>query len=75
MVAQEAENIPAYYPRIRILCKQVMPDHLHLLLFVQEPLPAHPGIIVRGFKQGTEQRYRFLALNALAEEIASDITT
>ena len=57
MVANEAENIPAHYPQIRILCKQVMPDHLHLLLFVQEALPVHLGIIMRGFKQGTEQGY------------------
>lgn len=58
MVAKEAENIPAYYPQIRILCKQVMPDHLHLLLFVQKPLPVHLTNVISGFKLGCIRQYK-----------------
>ena len=54
-IAKEVENIPNYYPQIRVLCKQVMPDHLHLVLYVQEPLPVHIGKVIWGFKSGTKK--------------------
>lgn len=56
IVANEAEHIPDHYPQIRVLCKQVMPDHFHLLLFVEEPIPVPLGKVVRGYKQGTFSR-------------------
>ena len=57
-VASEAEDIPNYYPQIRVLCKQVMPDHLHLLLYVEEPLPVHLTSVVSGFKTGCTKAYK-----------------
>ena len=45
-VLEETMRIPELYPQIRVLCKQIMPDHLHLLLFVEERLPVHLTSIV-----------------------------
>ena len=56
-VNTEVERIPDHFPQIRILGKQVMPDHLHMLLFVQEPLPVHLGTVINGFKLGTNRVY------------------
>ena len=56
-VLEETEHIAAIYPQIRILCRQIMPDHLHLLLFVEEALPVHLGKVVRGYKAGTNRAY------------------
>ena len=56
-VLEETEHITEIYPQIRILCRQIMPDHLHLLLFVEEALPVHLGKVVRGYKAGTNRAY------------------
>ena len=56
-VNTEVEGIPSHFPQIRVLGKQVMPDHLHMLLFVQEPIPVHLGTVVNGFKLGTNRAY------------------
>ena len=62
-VIEETEHIAAIYPQIRILCRQIMPDHLHLLLFVEEALPVHLTSVVSGFKLGCNKGY----WNSLAE--------
>ena len=56
-VNTEVESIPSHFPQIRILGKQVMPDHLHMLLFVQEPIPVHLTSVVSGFKFGCNRHY------------------
>ena len=56
-VLEETEHITEIYPQICILCRQIMPDHLHLLLFVEEALPVHLGKVVRGYKAGTNRAY------------------
>ena len=62
-VLEETEHITKIYPQIRILCRQIMPDHLHLLLFVEEALPVHLTSVVSGFKLGCNRGY----WNSLAE--------
>lgn len=57
VIAQEVENIPSHYPQIRVLCKQVMPDHLHYVLFVQDPLPVHLTSVITGFKTGCSRAF------------------
>ena len=56
----EAEwlGIPRYYPQIRVLALTVMPDHLHGILFVTEPLPVHLGKVINGFKAGCNRAVR-----------------
>lgn len=56
-VNTEVERIPTHFPQIRVLGKQVMPDHLHMLLFVQEPIKVHLSTIINGFKIGTNRAY------------------
>ena len=56
-VIEETGHISEIYPQIRILCRQIMPDHLHLLLFVEEALPVHLTSVVSGFKLGCNRGY------------------
>lgn len=59
-VNREVEQIPRHYPQIRILSKQVMPDHLHFILYVTEALPVHLGRVINGFKSGCNKGYKTL---------------
>ena len=36
------QSIEQHYPTIKVLATQVMPDHLHGILFVQQQLDQHP---------------------------------
>jgi len=51
-------GIPRYYPQIKILALTVMPDHIHGILFVTEPLPVHLGKVINGFKTGCNRAAR-----------------
>ena len=57
-------GIPRYYPHIRMLALAVMPDHIHGILFVTEPLPVHLGKVINGFKTGC---------NRAARELGADV--
>ena len=57
-VLQEVDGIPRYYPQITIIARQLMPDHLHILLYVTRPLPVHLGQVVNGFKTGCNKTWR-----------------
>ena len=58
----EAEwlGIPRYYPQVEILAVQMMPDHLHGILFVREKMERDLSRIIRGFKTGCNRHYRAL---------------
>lgn len=49
--------LPSYYPQIEVLAHQVMPDHLHIVIYVHDPLPIPLGKVISGFKQGLNRRY------------------
>ena len=51
-VQTEWLNIHLHYPQIEVMAIQMMPDHLHGILFVREPLPVHLGQVISGFKTG-----------------------
>ena len=57
-VYAEVEHIPRYYPQVRVLAKQVMPDHLHVILFVTEAMRLPLGRVVNGFKAGCRRGMR-----------------
>ena len=59
-VEREWWGIPAYYPQVEILALQMMPDHLHGILFVKEKMEKDLSRIVRGFKTGCNRAYREL---------------
>lgn len=59
-VRDEWWNIPTYYPQVKVFELQMMPDHLHGILFVSEPLSCGLSGVVRGFKTGCGRAYRRL---------------
>ena len=61
------EAIPQFYPQVQIICKQVMPDHFHGILWVKEPLDCHLGQVIKGFKIGCNRAARRLCPDLLAE--------
>jgi len=61
LVSSEVEHISEHYPQIRVLGRQLMPDHLHIILFVTEQLPQPLGRVVNGFKVGCRRAMRGLA--------------
>ena len=54
------ELIPQFHQEVRLLAFQLMPDHLHGILFVQETMEEHLGQVISGFKAGCNKAYRRL---------------
>ena len=61
-VSQEWNSITGYHPEISVISLQMMPDHLHGILFVRQQLDRQLGYILRGFKQSCNKHYRELVL-------------
>ena len=59
-VRDEWWNIPTYHPEVKIFELQMMPDHLHGILYISEPLSCGLSGIIRGFKTGCGRHYRQL---------------
>lgn len=55
-------SIPHYHPEVQVVALQLMPDHLHGILFVRERMGQHLGHIIKGFKAATNKAYRALVL-------------
>ena len=60
-VQSEWMGIHGYYPQIEVMAVQMMPDHLHGILFVKERLPVHLGQVISGFKAGCRKAEKALA--------------
>ena len=43
---------------LKVLAQMVMPDHVHMVIQVLEPLPKSIGTVVRGFKSGCTKVYK-----------------
>ena len=67
-VRDEWLGIPRYFPQIEVMAVQMMPDHLHGILFVKERLPVHLGQVISGFKAGCRKAQRALAAEPLRTE-------
>ncbi|TFG88174.1 MAG: hypothetical protein E4H17_02785, partial [Gemmatimonadales bacterium] len=59
--------IPQHRPAIETNTLVVMPDHLHGIVYVKEPLPKPVGETIRGFKSGATSELRKLLNNASVE--------
>ncbi|WP_314699764.1 transposase [Prevotella jejuni] len=57
-------EIPKYYPEVSVLAFQVMPDHIHGILFVTHEMAVHLGKVINGFKVGCNRAYRRLVLES-----------
>ena len=51
-----------HHPEVEVLALQLMPDHLHGILFVKEKMEQPLGMALRGFKQSCNRHYRELIL-------------
>ena len=61
-VSDEWWGIPQYYPQVEIIALQMMPDHLHGIIFIKEKMEKDLSRIIRGFKTGCNRSYRELVL-------------
>jgi len=59
--------IPRYHPEARLIAYQLMPDHIHFILFVTHSGGGHLGKIIQGFKIGCNKAYRRLFPTAVGE--------
>ena len=79
-VEQEWMAISLYHPEVKVLALQIMPDHLHSILFVKERMPQHLGHIIKGFKASTNKAYRRLiaprpdSLPVRCDAVATNVT-
>ena len=64
-VEDEWWGIPRYYPQIEILALQMMPDHLHGIIFIKERIEKDLSRVIRGFKTGCNRAYRELVLGSV----------
>ena len=69
-VQSEWMSIHGFYPQIEVMAVQMMPDHMHGILFVTDTLPVHLGQVISGFKAGCRKAQR--ALIAAEEEKAAE---
>ena len=53
-------EITIRHPQIKLVGLQLMPDHLHGILFVKEQIEKPLGKVLLGFKQGCNKAYREL---------------
>lgn len=56
-VANEWHNLCLSYPQLSIIRLQIMPDHLHVVLFVRERIPKHLGKLVGIIKNHCNKHY------------------
>ena len=59
-VEREWRAIHSHYPQIEVMGVQMMPDHMHGILFVKAPLPVHLGQVISGFKAGCRKAVKAL---------------
>ena len=61
-------EIGEYYPQVEVLALQLMPDHLHSIIFVKEKMPQHLGMAIKGFKIATNRVYRRVCSAAILSQ-------
>ena len=63
-VEESIEGISRYYPQIRIIDKVVMPNHVHIVLRVQERLPEKKplGFVLNKWKSGVNALFKQIVL-------------
>ena len=62
-VLEALAEMPRIAPQVEIIAVQLMPDHIHFIVFVKALLARPLGSLVRGFKAGAAKRWKLLAEN------------
>ena len=57
-VAEIWKTIDSYHPELKVVALQMMPDHLHAILFVTEQMEKPLGKVLLGVKQACNQAFR-----------------
>jgi REP element-mobilizing transposase RayT len=59
VLEEEVPKIHRFYPMVEVWRVAIMPDHIHMLVRVNAPLPQgkHLGHVVRGFKTGCSRAW------------------
>jgi hypothetical protein len=73
-VYEELMATPAHHPEMSVVALQMMPVHLHVILFVKEKMEQPLGMALRGFKQKCNQHYRELILGVKSVALATQQT-
>lgn len=68
-VAQAWRSISTYHPEVEVVALQMMPDHLHGILFVKEKMEKPLGKVLLGFKQGCNKAFRELMPTEYAKAV------
>ena len=59
-VAEIWQTIGSHHPEVKVVALQMMPDHLHVILFVMEKMEKPLGKVLLGVKQACNQAFREL---------------
>ena len=70
-VEEEWFAVKAHHPEASAIALQIMPDHLHGILFVEQAMEHHLGAVIRGFKTSTNKAYRQFFPEAAAPPLHS----
>ena len=59
VLEEEIPKIHQIYPEVEVWRVAMMPDHIHLLLWISQTLPKgkHLGMVIRGFKTGCSRAW------------------
>lgn len=52
------QTIGSHHPEVKVVALQMMPDHLHAILFVKERMEKPLGKVLLGVKQACNQAFR-----------------
>jgi len=73
-VYDECMATPVYHPEISVVALQMMPDHLHVVLFVKSKMKQPLGMVLRGIKQKCNHHYRELVLKVPSVALSTQQT-
>ena len=71
-VLEALAEMPRIAPQVEIIAVQLMPDHIHFILFVKAQLARPLGSLVRGFKAGAAKRWKALGENLAKNGLAQN---
>lgn len=66
-VLDELGAITLHYPAVAVISQQLMPDHLHVIIFVKERIDRHLSQVINGYKGGCSRVYRQLKQQRLLD--------
>lgn len=71
-IHRKVEELEQRHPELKICTKVIMPDHLHLVIWMQEGFEDSVKLLAKGFSQGCSKIAREVAHGGLVVEAQSD---